>query len=78
MGTVCSHSEKDATAKLEPIQYTARDDFFRATGSLAEEKFGITRPGEFLKRVVVSSTNSQSVGREGCGSLVSNRPSVLQ
>jgi len=76
MGTVCSHSEKDATAKLEPIQYTARDDFFRATGSLAEEKFGITRPGEFLKRVVVASTNSQSVRREGCGSLVSKRPSV--
>ena len=44
MGTVCSHSEKGATAKLEPIQYTARSDIFRATGSPTEEKFGITRP----------------------------------
>ena len=36
----------------------------------------ITGPQEFLKRVVVSSTNSQSAEREGCGSLVSKRPSV--
>jgi hypothetical protein len=55
---------------------TGLSDILWATGSLAEEKLGITRPEEFLKRVVVASTNSQSVRREGCGSLVSNRPSV--
>ena len=51
-------------------------DILRATGSLAEEKCGITTDEESPKRVVVASANSQSVRREGCGSLVSKRPSV--
>jgi hypothetical protein len=51
-------------------------DILRATGSLAEVKCGITTDEEFLKRVVVASANSQSVRREGCGSLVSKQPSV--
>ena len=44
---------------------TGLSDILWATGSLAEEKLGITRPEEFLKRVVVASANGRALGLKG-------------